>query len=65
MAYAPARSCNAELCEGATDGAVWKPYPERGGFVSSPSNQRRSTFAPAETSMLGVIGPKGSAHGRL
>ncbi|MGW0061420.1 hypothetical protein ACWDTT_16020 [Streptosporangium sandarakinum] len=38
MAYAPTRSCSAELREGATDGSIRKPAPNRGGGASSPSN---------------------------
>jgi len=38
MAYPTPRSVNAELREGMTDGAIRKPTPNRGGFVTSPSN---------------------------
>jgi hypothetical protein len=31
MAYPTSRSCNAELYEGATDGAIQKLRPNRGG----------------------------------
>ncbi|MEV4454421.1 hypothetical protein [Microbispora sp. NPDC049633] len=38
MAYPQSRSCNSELREGMTDGAVRKPTPNRGGQATSPSN---------------------------
>jgi len=48
MAYPPSRSCNADFVEGATDGAVWKPTPDRGGFGRAPA-----VYPPK--SMAGVI----------
>lgn len=60
MAYPQSRSCNAELIEGATDGGVWKSKPNRGGQVSSPSNQGQANFEGHPSALVGVLGPKGT-----
>ena len=49
MAYPPARSCMSEFIEGATDGGMRKPTPNRGGFDRSPAN----TYPTSP--MVGVI----------
>lgn len=38
MAYAQARSANAELTLGATEGSDRQTHPNRGGVVTSPAN---------------------------
>jgi hypothetical protein len=41
MAYAPFRSRNAELCEGATDSKYNKIVQDRGGFVEDATYAER------------------------
>lgn len=42
MAVAHDRSMNAELIEGATDGAIKKPAPNRGGVVDQHTIRNRA-----------------------
>lgn len=47
MAEAIDRSMNAELREGASDGALKKPNPNRGGFVEPLTAVSRRGFSKA------------------
>lgn len=46
MAYAPVRSPNAELNEGATDGKYKKVVNDRGGFVERGTYAMREELYP-------------------
>lgn len=60
MAYATPRSCRDALKEGATDGGIWKSATaERGGIVTSPTNQHQTTPAAWREPMRGMFGSKG------
>lgn len=45
MAVAHDRSMNAELIEGATDGSIKKPAPNRGGVVDPHTTENRRNLA--------------------
>lgn len=42
MGYAPRRSMNANLSEGATDGKYKKVSPDRGGFIDTATYENRT-----------------------
>jgi hypothetical protein len=45
MAYAPSRSCNAELAKGMTEGSYKQVVKDRGGFVEGTTWEHRKNLS--------------------
>jgi hypothetical protein len=63
MAAAHDRSMNAELIEGATDGAIRKRHPDRGGIVEPTADVVRSESGQVMVDDHPMVNKSGTVRG--